>query len=250
MSFPLLKKLTKVGDSKAQAVFKEEILYKLDLRSDNVIQFLLENQYLDYFTQEELSDIYEDNISKFESPKLILSFLRALSVQNIPTAHIHYIRLVKELRLTRSYKEKKEVLIEHNGILSKKDLVYLLNGIKSIKATDEERVIKFDVIDLIIINLQFQYNFNLNILGVAKMLLNDEEKSDFIHIIETSEFPYIKLDFQADEVRRRVWERQLYFEFSGGYVISIEILYDLDNLKTFHSNFGRLKTFNKLKHLN
>ncbi len=77
LSFPLLKKLTEIGDSKARAIFKEEILYKLEQRSDNVVRFILENQYLDYFTQEELTDIYKYNVSKFESSRLILSFLRA-----------------------------------------------------------------------------------------------------------------------------------------------------------------------------
>lgn len=250
LSFPLLKKLADVGDSRARAVLKEEILNKLEIGSDNIFKFLLENQYLHYFTQEEVSYIYEDNISKYKSPKLILSFLRLLSTQGVPAALSHYKTLVKELLLSQSYTEKKELLFHDSDVLSKKDLVYLLNKIKSMKATNEEKGIKFDVMDTILASLQFQYDYDLSLLDVAKMLLVDEEQGDFIHIIESSEFPYIELNFQADEVRRRYWNRQLYFNFSEGHVKSIEILYDLDNLEAFHDNLDRLKTFAQLKCLN
>ncbi len=135
-------------------------------------------------------------------------------------------------------------------VFSKKELVYLLKEIKSNKAADEERGIKFDILDILTTYLQFQYNYNFSILDASKMLLYEEEQSNFIHFIDSSEFPYTKLDFQADQVRRRFWDRNLYFEFSVGHVISFEVLYDLNNLKEFHNNFERLKNFSRLKHLN
>ncbi len=59
LAFPLLKKLTEVGDLKAKRVFKEEIAKRLENSNLNVIKFLLHNNYLDYFNSEELEIVLE-----------------------------------------------------------------------------------------------------------------------------------------------------------------------------------------------
>jgi len=48
LAFPLLKKLTDEGDSKARIIFKEEILKRLEQSNETVLITLLENQYLDF----------------------------------------------------------------------------------------------------------------------------------------------------------------------------------------------------------
>lgn len=65
-----------------------------------------------------------------------------------------------------------------------------------------------------------------------------------------SQYPYVKLDFQADEVRRRVWEGKLYYEFFEGHIMSIELLCDVHNLLNFYENLRKLKSFKELKHVN
>ncbi len=54
LAFPILKKLTEVGDVNAQRVFKEEIAKKLRSKVPQVLRFLLREGYATYLDQEEL----------------------------------------------------------------------------------------------------------------------------------------------------------------------------------------------------
>jgi len=54
LAFPLLKKLSDVGDPVAKIVFKEEIIKRLRKGYDPITQYLLDNNYHAYLTREEL----------------------------------------------------------------------------------------------------------------------------------------------------------------------------------------------------
>ncbi|KKN33137.1 hypothetical protein LCGC14_0806790 [marine sediment metagenome] len=58
LSFSLLKRLTEVGDTKAEKVFKEEIANRMMEGSVNVALYLLEEKYLDYLTKEEKETVF------------------------------------------------------------------------------------------------------------------------------------------------------------------------------------------------
>ena len=60
LAFPLLKKLTEVGDSLAKRVFKEEIAQRIASGYVPVIEYLSENGYLDYLNNEELCSITDE----------------------------------------------------------------------------------------------------------------------------------------------------------------------------------------------
>ncbi|MHA1843589.1 MAG: leucine-rich repeat domain-containing protein [Promethearchaeota archaeon] len=57
IAFPLLKKLTDVGDPTARKVFKEEIGLRISHRNEKVIEFLVSQNYLDYLNEDEISAI-------------------------------------------------------------------------------------------------------------------------------------------------------------------------------------------------
>ncbi len=59
-AFPLLKKLTKLGDSKAKKVYKNEIVYRFLTGNLNIIIFLLDGHYLKELTGEELQVLFTD----------------------------------------------------------------------------------------------------------------------------------------------------------------------------------------------
>jgi hypothetical protein len=59
LAFPLLKKLTEVGDYLASKVFKEEIAEKFESGHINTIRFLLYDGYFDYLEKIELDYIFE-----------------------------------------------------------------------------------------------------------------------------------------------------------------------------------------------
>ncbi|MFW9949295.1 MAG: hypothetical protein ACFFKA_04115 [Candidatus Thorarchaeota archaeon] len=59
LAFPLLKALVKLGDLNAKRVFKEEIMYRIMSGYPPVLKYLIENNYLDYFSIDELKMIGE-----------------------------------------------------------------------------------------------------------------------------------------------------------------------------------------------
>ncbi len=65
IAFPLLKKLTDVGDPLAKKVFKEEIAKRIDSRFNPTITFLVEEGYLDYLSSDYLEDIVYKGYLKF-----------------------------------------------------------------------------------------------------------------------------------------------------------------------------------------
>ncbi len=82
LAFPLLKKLTEVGDSLARKVFKEEILLRLESGYPKVISFLIIEKYIDYLEREDflLSVLNEEDafaileIEKLLKIKLIAGY--------------------------------------------------------------------------------------------------------------------------------------------------------------------------------
>ncbi|MFX0144110.1 MAG: leucine-rich repeat domain-containing protein [Candidatus Hodarchaeota archaeon] len=59
LAFPLLKKLTDVGDPIARRVFKDEIAERLMNLHTNVTQYLIRENYLEYFNKEEIELLME-----------------------------------------------------------------------------------------------------------------------------------------------------------------------------------------------
>ncbi len=59
LSFPLLKKLTEVGDLKAKKIFKEEIAMRISSGELNVVLFLISNGYLNYLRNSEIKTMVE-----------------------------------------------------------------------------------------------------------------------------------------------------------------------------------------------
>ena len=250
LSFSLLKKLTDAGDKRARRVFREEILRRLGTGSNNMIISLLENSYLDYFSKDELLFIYEENLPTFKSSKLLLPFLRAFSSQGFPNICKYYNSIVRELMLTRNFNEKGKIFSKHSGILTKKDLIYIFDALKSTKPSNFEEGARFEVLDRIMYILQEQYGVDFGILDMIEILLREDEQDTISNILLNSQYPYVKLSFQADAVRRRFWKGVLYYEFFEGNVMSLELLCDYSNEVEFYENLRVIEHLNKLRHLN
>lgn len=75
LAFPLLKRLTEVGDSTARRVFKEEIAKRFTSCYIPVIHFLLFGQYLDFLSKEELEVLFSEVKAK---NNLLFEFLKPI----------------------------------------------------------------------------------------------------------------------------------------------------------------------------
>ncbi|TKJ18690.1 MAG: hypothetical protein CEE43_17405 [Promethearchaeota archaeon Loki_b32] len=59
IAFPLLRKLSDVGDPIAQKVFQEEIIKRLESNYRPVIKFLVLGRYLNYFDESQIKELYQ-----------------------------------------------------------------------------------------------------------------------------------------------------------------------------------------------
>jgi hypothetical protein len=68
LAFPLLKKLTELGDPLAKGVFKEEVARRVNTGYEPVIRYLLHNGYMKDFTEEEVAPLKEaiKSLSEFK----------------------------------------------------------------------------------------------------------------------------------------------------------------------------------------
>lgn len=90
LAFPLLRKLTKLGDPIAKNVFKEEIAKRFESGHKSVMTFLLKEGYIDYLTDDEIESISPINIK-------ILS-LSGLNLETIP-GWVRKLKFLEELYL-------------------------------------------------------------------------------------------------------------------------------------------------------
>ena len=78
LAFPLLKRLTEVGDPLAKEVFKKEIIERFrDGNQLSVMTFLVKEGYLDYLSWDESTSLYEE--LDFETFKQLKDQLKVMS---------------------------------------------------------------------------------------------------------------------------------------------------------------------------
>jgi hypothetical protein len=111
LSFPLLKRLTEVGDSKAQRVFKNEVAERFASKHEPVSLFLITEGYLNFFNDEELltlaevnREIFEDNLSAIrkefvytylgEEGKIIKRLEKKFKTPFTPLSKISFLELI------------------------------------------------------------------------------------------------------------------------------------------------------------
>jgi len=58
-SFPLLEHLIDIGDSEAKKIFKEEVTKRVSSGSVSMIEYILQNEYLKYFTEKERIRVFK-----------------------------------------------------------------------------------------------------------------------------------------------------------------------------------------------
>jgi len=121
LSFPILKRLTELGDPLAKKFFKEEVAKRIESGHLTVIQFLINQGYLKIFNSEEIETIFYllnyDKIferSTFENFLTIVKQFRQIVDENEP------YKLLKD-KIIETYKSK---TVES---LLKEDIHILLN---------------------------------------------------------------------------------------------------------------------------
>ncbi|MFX1435329.1 MAG: hypothetical protein ACFFB1_16280 [Promethearchaeota archaeon] len=76
LSFPLLKKLVNVGDQKAKSIFQKEIMIRFYQGNQTVIDYLIEELYLDYLEIDQIIDVMKISLKKTGSFKADIDLKR------------------------------------------------------------------------------------------------------------------------------------------------------------------------------
>jgi len=127
---PLLRKLTRAGDPLAKTVFKEEIVKRISSRYFPVIKYLLEEDYLNYFTEGEFKILFDGyEFIKYEGEKIpiiqdVLS-LKRKGIRNLSDV-IGLNKLTSLQKLDLSYNQLTELpeTIGKLTLFQKLDLSY------------------------------------------------------------------------------------------------------------------------------
>lgn len=248
LAFPLLWELYRIGDPIAIKVYRKEISERLKTGSDSTILFLLKSHYLDNFSHEELTTIYNNNLSHFAASELFLPFLYAFYLFRIPIISKHCKDVIKDIFFSGDFDVKKEILRYYIEIWSKEDLHRLFKELRSL--SHDNLSDKLEVLGVLYFELEFNYDFKLSNSEVILTLLVEGEQKPILDIFNSSKYPYIRANFGDDKVRRRVWDKELYYDFFRGHLNSIELVYNDSNLLKFYSDLQKLKSLKKLESLN
>ncbi|MFX0043270.1 MAG: hypothetical protein ACFE8L_10180 [Candidatus Hodarchaeota archaeon] len=134
LAFPLLKKLTESGDPKAKKVFKEEIAKRINSGYFPVFLFLIQENFLTYFNEEELN-LIEADLKDIDFTEKIIS------IDNIKT----FLRRNQEVLVnTLDYIEDYYDWFEYEELLDKIQSIYLNMVLKIIfKFLDDSEILNF-----------------------------------------------------------------------------------------------------------
>lgn len=119
LAFPLLKKLSDVGDPMAIRKFKEEVARRIQKGGPYIIEFVLKQNYLDLFTKEELNVLFQDiNFSNLPPQKYKAIFPLLERISKLSFIDVNHI-LKEEIR--RGFKIGDKTLVQflkNEGFLS------------------------------------------------------------------------------------------------------------------------------------
>lgn len=248
LAFPLLSELFKVGDLLARKVYKEEISKRLGSGNNTVMLLILKSHYLDDFSHEELITIYNENLSHFAASELFLLFLYNYYLFKIPVISKRCKDAINDIFFSGDFGVKKEILKNYIEIWSKDELLKLFKELRSLSNGDLSD--RLEALGMLFFELEFNYDFKLSNSEVITTLLVEGEQKLILDTFNSSKYPYIKANFEDDNVRRRLWEKELYYDFFKGHLNSIELMYSYSNSTEFYNNLQKLRNLRELRNLN
>ncbi len=216
LAFPLLKKLTEVGEVKAKQVFKEEIAKRLESGSLEVIKFLVLEGYTNYLQYEEVILAIlrpEEATTIFELNEIIEDIIKKLS-EKMEFKEIPNIKL--KLTINGEEREAFTFLVENGSVVD-----IFIPGIN-------DHSFKFYLVEIpeIIGNLKNLKNITLNGSKI-KTLPNTLKKLTSLEKLNLSNN---KFQFIPDEIKNIKSLKKLNFAWNRIQKIS-RSLKDLKNLE-------------------
>ena len=206
LAFPLLKKLTKGGDLKAQRVFKEEIAKRFESGTSSVRKYLIREDYLCYLTKDELDIIFHSCL-KNKDFIFSLGLLRLFSKAGVIPAHELFKKEIeKKIKSGNTWAITDLVQKGYIKYFSKDELDPFLPGVK-------DNTLKYILKN----NTNFQHCYNLhintedylitfdNMLGVKRLIDIKLETASYSHSIS--------LATERDELKKVKYKDAVSYDF-------------------------------------
>lgn len=149
LAFPLLKKLTEVGDPLAKKVFKEEIALRFESGYSNVLSYLIAERYLDFFDGEEISTLLKDSVFYQELKERFLKKIYDRHLDLYRIRHSEFFQISRE---------------EESEGLSRRLLLRVMARDPEIHIHYCHSLLELDDLEPKIKNLQYSEKINLIIL--------------------------------------------------------------------------------------
>ncbi|KKM92663.1 hypothetical protein LCGC14_1216210 [marine sediment metagenome] len=188
LSFPLLKALSKAGDPQANKIFKDEIAIRLASGYPSTILYLLNNEYDNYLTQEEYTDILQislDSLNKYKTHSYYYDAFYLITEKSIidekdtsviPSNCRFIIKMIKKNPLVLI------IFIKHFNLIMKdysdvgKYASFIIFHLKKLKQ-DFPELVFFKALTTLINNGIFFYFFSTRYKVIFSLLTeNDESK--------------------------------------------------------------------------
>lgn len=274
IAFPLLKRLTEVGDLIAKRVFKEEIVKRIHSKYFPVVQYLEEEEYFDYLNREEKEIAFSDYDKVVVEGETILVigyelYLSGMGIQKISEIKgLSKCTYLKKLVLAHNNIEKINGL---ENLVNLTDLRLNENKIKKIEGLDNLanlNVLIFDKnqIEKIeglnkLVNLRELILSNNKIIKIEGLennysILTINLRRNFIKKIEGLEslkkLQKLYLSFNNIEIIEglRDISKLVYLDISHNQISKIEGLDTVNNLKQLLLEFNKIKKIENLNVLN
>jgi len=198
LAFPLLKRLSDVGDPLAKNRIKEEIALRYSSGHETVMTFLADNGYLKYLSRDELEYLLDDN-------KLpIISTLARISnditmVLETDSVNVRLMRLIREASKNIGYQNIPFIISHLNKDFSDKSKEMLVKLIYSNFRNQKD----FPLIEYLNNHIEFFKEFDLNsiiynskIIGFLKGDILNLRENGVKHIndIKLPEDKYLKIE--------------------------------------------------------
>jgi len=246
LSFPLLKKLTEVGDAQARRVFKEEIAKRIESGYPSVIKYLINEGYIKFLDKEEFSSLDLKKITNFK-PELSIPIIKQMVLVGLSNLN----NLFKK-KIIEGFKEGTESL--RNYLYSNEYLSYLsknenldiipLKGERNILIEIEHKLKNQFVYHAYGLDTTDSLKFDIegkNISGLGFYKINFNEKVSLKEVLENLlELRSLKALYLNNNQLKKLPD-------SIGKLQSLQVLYLNNNqLKNIPDSIGNLKNLSFL----
>lgn len=96
LAFPLLKKLSEIGDSLAKKVFKEEIAKRLEMGNSTTVGYLSVEGFLSYLSKEEFISVFEILCQKFNMENFVEKLIETRADRDYDSGRSYFLEKIQE----------------------------------------------------------------------------------------------------------------------------------------------------------